>query len=486
MSLSTQVKPDMFELPSPGLVDPKWKAICEDIVFAVLYGEGGGPPREVMSGTLANLVGAPSGWIKTTVGRGYQTETATALTIDPSGIHQLPDTEITVLHFFQSTGAFDGGGRILELPNGLDATWSLLENNVANTDIHFRVLTTAGNSATGSIGVHVAGDKLICMGRWDGGTPQCDILLNGRHQVSTGSAIGGTLSYDASDGIQIGRRERFTQEAPAIHILSLVWKRRLSDDEMWTIFNDPFGFITIVGEDGGLAAAGAALAKSLADSFALAEAISNGPGKVETEAVALAEAVVKAVGQPQSDNPALADAISKGPGLTESEAVAIAEAIVKGPSTVQSDSSSIADSLGKNVGKVTTDAMTLADTLSALKSIAFAIADSLGITDAVTKAVGVARSETATISDSLSRAVEYLRSLSDTIGIVDVFSFAGIGSNLTLVLVDAILIKDFGEVCIERALSVVSSRLAIIRLATSRLPIVRDICRIFGIGGDIQ
>ncbi len=94
-----------------------------------------------------------------------------------------------------------------------------------------------------------------------------------------------------------------------------------------------------------------------------------------------------------------------------------------------------------------------------------------------------ALSESLIIVDLISSGVS--RIASDSVAIVDDLASV-FGVVRSLAISDSVAVRDFGQACVERALDVTLGRLSIIRMSVARMPIVRDVCRFFGIGGSIE
>ena len=218
--------------------------------------------------------------------------------------------------------------------------------------------------------------------------------------------------------------------------------------------------------------------------------------KALSDTVTVADAIVKAVAQPQSDTMNIADAISKEPQLAKSDSMAIVDATpLKAIGQGLADSVAISDATPiKAMGQPQADSMAIADSIA--KAVGQPQADTVTITDAQVKAIGVVQSDSVAIADSFDRAVAYVRGLADAMGITDaiskamsivlsdsmtitdVFSYV-MGQAHTLALADTVVITDSMSAlhCTKTFLRMQASRMDAARIAVSRMPLFRTICR---------
>ncbi len=193
------------------------------------------------------------------------------------------------------------------------------------------------------------------------------------------------------------------------------------------------------------AAGGAALEKSLSDTVAIADTIIKGVGK-----------------NPAAEAVAIADAISKEPQIPQADSVAVADALIKDVGLVEADSLAIADSPSKAVGQPQSDTVAIADTFSRAVAYVRALADTVTIADAISKAVSKVVADAMAIADSfakvLSAGVAHVLNLFDTVTITDSFS---------------------GLICVKTYLRAAISRMGVVRMQVSRMPLFRFICRRF-------
>lgn len=266
------------------------------------------------------------------------------------------------------------------------AVWNLYDNAVAHLavwDINgagsitqkTHVLTNSDNSFLASVFINQNTDDIyVAYAR--GGTIEATVTIYYKKSDDGGGSWGGETAMQANAADD----ERWI----SCGAMKAAWGGKFLP--VW--FNDDINDLFCNTDNGiSIAAAGAALEKSLSDS------------------VAITDSLLKAIGLNKGDTVIIADSEAKTIGLVKAEAVAIVDSIAKEIRLTKSDVLAIADSFARTVTYLLslTDTVTITDSIS--KAVSIVKADTMAITDAIVVGIGyalhIALSDIVTITDRL-------------------------------------------------------------------------------------
>ena len=153
-----------------------------------------------------------------------------------------------------------------------------------------------------------------------------------------------------------------------------------------------------VGASEYVAAGGEEHEKALGDTMAMVDAIVKGVGQPQADTVALTDAIVHGYGMPQSDAVAMSDAIVKSFGQAQADTMGLTDAQTKAIGLPLADTTALTDAITKSVGLPLGDTISIADLL--INGFGLNVADVVGLADAIVMNFGLALSDVISLTDA--------------------------------------------------------------------------------------
>lgn len=168
---------------------------------------------------------------------------------------------------------------------------------------------------------------------------------------------------------------------------------------------------------------GVALALSISDSFAVADALGNAPGKNVSDSFLLADVKALAVTKVLSDGVTLADALALNSGKYLLDSFAVADVLGNTPGKTLSDSFVLSDSKVLQLAKMLSDTFALSDTVQAVITLILTLSDSFSLSDTLTKSLAKVLLDSLGITDALTK--QFGKNVVDLITLGDLLDIVG-------------------------------------------------------------
>lgn len=167
-----------------------------------------------------------------------------------NGLHTRPTNAVTMFCRFRSNGVNTGAAGVFAKVWGattpFDSYAIIVNNNASNTTSFQGVVQGDTSGVPTNLGSALFANLWL---RWQSpGTPTLDNLRDdgtiAAAQLLGASALTGPITYTLTQPLRVGGDDAPTRaSAGGDWSLGMVWDRRLSDQEMYAVTFDPFGWI---------------------------------------------------------------------------------------------------------------------------------------------------------------------------------------------------------------------------------------------------